>query len=186
MSEGRDEISEGVPSPARSVDAPQWRLFCAIELPAEVRVRAVKHITRLRGQMPQVRAGWEREEKLHLTLKFFGDVARVHLSALSQALARAATSAAPFPLVIADAGAFPPHGNPRVLWLGVLDASGGLAHLQRTKTNVPPQASSARRVPFTRISPSHACASPKARVSWAGFTGRRASMHWNGLSRKSS
>jgi 2'-5' RNA ligase len=81
--------------------------------------------------MPRVRASWEREEKLHLTLKFFGDVAPATTHALSLAIERAAKPIAPFPLVIAGAGAFPPRGAARVLWLGVEDESGNLSRLQR-------------------------------------------------------
>lgn len=126
--------AQSVPVPASlrpRVSASRLRLFCAIELSAEVRARAVEHIARLRSQMPDVRASWEREEKLHLTLKFFGDVAQASTPALSQAIELAAKRAAPLTLTIADAGAFPPHGNPRVLWLGVHDSSGSLARLQQ-------------------------------------------------------
>ena len=116
---------------SRDEGASSLRLFCAIELPVEVRARALEHIARLRERLPDARAGWERAEKLHLTLKFFGDVAPPRAQALAQALERAAHSVAPFALHIAGAGAFPPHGDPRVLWLGVRDDSGNLALLHQ-------------------------------------------------------
>jgi 2'-5' RNA ligase len=117
---------------ARRAEAARLRLFCAIELSPEVRARVVEHIARLREQLPDVRAGWERAEKLHLTLKFFGEVEEGRAQALSQAIERAAGSAAPFTLVVAEAGAFPPHGPARVLWLGIRDSSSQLARLHPT------------------------------------------------------
>ncbi|HEX8491501.1 MAG TPA: RNA 2',3'-cyclic phosphodiesterase [Pyrinomonadaceae bacterium] len=114
------------------VNASRLRLFCAIELTSEVRARASEHITQLRLQMPRVRAGWERTEKLHLTLKFFGDVEASRIPALLLAAERAASAIAPFTLTVADAGAFPSHGQPRVLWLGLHDASCTLARLHNS------------------------------------------------------
>jgi 2'-5' RNA ligase len=110
---------------------PSLRLFFAVELPSEVRGRAADYIAELRGRMPEVRASWERPEKMHITLKFIGEVAPDALSLLSGAAERAASSLAPFRFVIEDAGAFPVRGLPRVLWLGVRDASGSLAQLQK-------------------------------------------------------
>jgi RNA 2',3'-cyclic 3'-phosphodiesterase len=105
------------------------RVFFAIELPSEVKERAAEAITRLRGAAPEVRASWERVEKLHITLKFLGEIAHERLSALSAAGTRAAQSSQPFRLTLEGAGAFPPRGNPRVLWLGIRDSSGVLAEL---------------------------------------------------------
>lgn len=110
---------------------PSVRLFFAVELPSEVRSRAADHISELRNGMPQVRAGWERAEKMHITLKFMGEIEPDALSLLSGAAERAAASLEPFRFVIQDAGAFPVRGLPRVLWLGVRDASGSLAQLQK-------------------------------------------------------
>jgi 2'-5' RNA ligase len=112
--------------------AERWRVFCAVELPPEVRARAAEHIAHLRKAMPDVRAGWEREEKLHVTLKFLGEIEAQRVAALSNATARATQSAQPFTLALENAGAFPTHGVPRVLWLGIKDASGGLALLQQS------------------------------------------------------
>ncbi|HEX8179312.1 MAG TPA: RNA 2',3'-cyclic phosphodiesterase [Pyrinomonadaceae bacterium] len=107
------------------------RLFCAVELPTEVRAHAHAHSTRLRATAPQVKASWERPEKLHITIKFFGDIEAARVPALTDAATRAAASVAPFELTLAGTGAFPGGHNPRVLWLGVQDAAGQLALLQQ-------------------------------------------------------
>jgi len=114
------------------VNTESWRIFCAVELPPDVRARAAAHIAHLREAVPTVRASWERTEKLHLTLKFFGDVEPERiLNQLAPALERAAQSIAPFDLAIEGTGAFPPRGLPKVLWLGITDPTGALAHLQQ-------------------------------------------------------
>jgi RNA 2',3'-cyclic 3'-phosphodiesterase len=109
-----------------------WRTFCAVELPDDVRSRVAEYIERLRSDFPHARASWEKPEKLHITLKFLGEIEPARLEDLSGAASRAATRAEPFRLTIDEPGAFPPHGQPRVLWLAVEDASGRLAALQRT------------------------------------------------------
>jgi len=108
-----------------------WRVFCALELPAGLRERAAGRAARLREAFPHVRAAWERPEKLHLTLKFVGEIEPSRVADLSAAAGRAAAGGEPFELTVADAGAFPSHGPPRVLWLGVQDPSGRLARLHR-------------------------------------------------------
>lgn len=84
----------------------------------------------LRSLMPEVRAGWERCEKLHITLKFLGDVEEARVADLMSAAAGAAQSVSPFGVRINGAGSFPPRGPARILWLGVEDDSGALARLQ--------------------------------------------------------
>lgn len=107
------------------------RVFCAVELPDDLRSRVAERVRRLRAEFPNVRASWEKPEKLHITLKFLGDVEPTRVEAMSNAAARAAESVEPFELTIAEPGSFPPHGQPRVLWLGIVDASGRLALMQR-------------------------------------------------------
>lgn len=105
------------------------RLFCAVELPPGVRARAARYIATLREAAPDVRASWDKEEKLHLTLKFFGDTEEDRVEQLKDALESAASMADSFELAIEGTGAFPPSGLPRVLWLGVKDSSQGLIKL---------------------------------------------------------
>ena len=107
------------------------RVFCAVELPDELRSRVAERVRRLRADFPDVRASWERPEKLHITLKFLGDVEPARVEDLSRAAARAVSNVEPFELTIDEQGAFPPHGQPRVLWLGIVDASGRLAFMQQ-------------------------------------------------------
>ncbi len=109
-----------------------WRVFIAIELPSVVRKSLSDHINRLRKALPDVHASFSREENLHLTLKFLGNTPVSKTEALSQAAQRAAGRFQPFDLMIGSCGAFPPRGQPRVLWIGIDDPSGQLAELQRT------------------------------------------------------
>jgi 2'-5' RNA ligase len=126
----KDRTSSFIPHPSALGPRPFVRVFCAIELPAEVRSRAAAAIARLRDAVPEARASWEQEEKLHITLKFLGEIAMERVEALSGAASRAAQSSQSFILALSGAGAFPPRGNPRILWLGIEDVSGALVHLQ--------------------------------------------------------
>ena len=126
----RGEKNRPAVPPHLPVSASSLRVFCAIELPAEVRARAADRIARLREAVPEVRASWERTEKLHITLKFLGEIDSERVEALSVAASRATQNTRSFTLAIEGAGAFPPRGNPRILWLGINDSSGSLACLQ--------------------------------------------------------
>src|SRR2546423_439004 len=108
-----------------------WRVFCAIELPEALKSFVGEHARRLREAFPRVRASWERPEKVHITLKFLGDVEVSRVEQLSRAAGRAAAHVEPFDLTIAGPSAFPLHGPPRVLWLGIEDTSGPLSNLHR-------------------------------------------------------
>lgn len=115
--------------PSALIPHPLLRVFCAIELPEEVRARAADRIRRLREAVPEARASWERMEKLHITLKFVGEIAPERVEVLSGAATRAVQTIQPFMLTLSGAGAFPPRGIPRILWLGIEDHSGALSQL---------------------------------------------------------
>ncbi|HVS81765.1 MAG TPA: RNA 2',3'-cyclic phosphodiesterase [Pyrinomonadaceae bacterium] len=109
----------------------KWRVFVAIELPAPVRRELIKHIDRLRDSIPEARASWSREDNLHLTLKFLGDIPVTNVEQLSAAASIAASKVGPFEIVVEACGSFPPRGQPRVLWIGIDDPSGKLSELNR-------------------------------------------------------
>jgi 2'-5' RNA ligase len=107
------------------------RVFCAVELPREIRAAVGAHASRLRRDFPDARASWARPEGLHITLKFIGEVEAARVEALSRAAGAAVAGFSPFGLSIEEAGTFPPRGAARVLWLSVKNESGRLAQLQR-------------------------------------------------------
>ena len=103
-----------------------YRTFVAIELPHALRAKLIEHIQQLRREAPDARASWSRENNLHLTLKFLGNIPVSEIRKLSSAVARAVTAVRPFELTVAGCGVFPPKGRPNVLWIGVEDTSAGM------------------------------------------------------------
>jgi len=97
------------------------RTFAAIDISEEAKLRVVMHIDQLRRTFSTIRVGWERPEKLHFTLKFFGDVEDALIPELQRAIGQAVTASKPFSAAIEGTGRFPPKGDPRVLWLGAKD-----------------------------------------------------------------
>ena len=93
-------------------------------------MRLIEHMAQLRNLFPQVRASWNRDENIHLTLKFLGETPVERVSKLDEAISRAVVGLEPFPIVISGTGVFPRPRDPRVLWIGVSDATGSLAKVQ--------------------------------------------------------
>ena len=105
-----------------------WRVFCAIDLPRDLTQKLAIHIEQLKKETG-VKNGWTRPDNIHLTLRFLGNIPVADVRKLSQAAARAVKSLAPFKLTAEHCGAFPTHGPPRVLWIGITDSSAQLARL---------------------------------------------------------
>ena len=112
-----------------------WRVFCAVELPQQVRTQLEEHILKLRKQNPDAAASWSRVENIHLTLKFFGNVALDRIPAITDAAARTVAEFAAFPIGIGGTGVFPRPSRAQVLWIGVNDPSGKLSALQERLEN---------------------------------------------------
>ena len=102
-------------------------MFCAVELPHEVRARLEDHIARLRKAVPDVAASWSRVENIHLTLKFYGNVDVDRIEATSAAIDRAVKDIAPFEISVGKTGTF----RTQVLWIGVSDPSRNLTTLHQ-------------------------------------------------------
>ena len=112
-----------------------WRVFCAVELPDDVRKRLHDHIQQLRKDVSDVAASWSRVENIHLTLKFFGNVAVDRITTIADAAARAAREFSSFQIGVGGTGVFPRPSRAQVLWIGVSDPSGKLAALQQRLEN---------------------------------------------------
>ena len=106
-----------------------WRIFCAVELPQSARRLVLAHIARLKEEVPHAKASWARDANLHLTLKFLGEIPATSVTDFSNAVSLAVSQVQPFAINLEQTGAFPPHGQPRVLWIGINDPSTHLAEL---------------------------------------------------------
>jgi 2'-5' RNA ligase len=62
---------------------------------------------------------WVTSENIHLTLLFLGEIAVENIPELAALLESAVSRTPAFDLSVSGFGCFPPHGAPRVLWLGV-------------------------------------------------------------------
>jgi len=94
------------------------RCFLAIELPREVLQRLVALQEELQSVRREVR--WTRPEHIHLTLKFFGEVADGDLPEVHNVARAIAARVEPIDLEVRGAGCFPPGGPVRIVWAGVV------------------------------------------------------------------
>lgn len=110
------------------------RLFIGVDLPERVKRAAGEAAdalrTRLRAARMGVEARWIAPENHHLTLWFIGEVDDARREAIVTAIDRSYAVRA-FTLRLGGLGAFPPHGAPRVLWLGVAEGLDSLTAVYR-------------------------------------------------------
>ncbi len=92
------------------------RAFIAIPLEVEIRDRIRDVQTTLRNSGGDVR--WDDPAKMHITLRFIGDMDESRIGELSLAVESASNETPPFDILYSGVGAFPSKRNPRVLWVG--------------------------------------------------------------------
>jgi 2'-5' RNA ligase len=105
------------------------RIFIAVDISEEARRKAAAHIETLRNEFPKIRVGWDKPEKLHLTMKFLGNTDVKQLPELEKIIEEISAEIINFKLRIADTGVFPNARNPRILWIDVIDKQGNLAKI---------------------------------------------------------
>ncbi|MDE2795407.1 MAG: RNA 2',3'-cyclic phosphodiesterase [Gemmatimonadota bacterium] len=92
------------------------RLFYAVWPPERVRRTLWRSLAPVREFLPSVR--WVPQERLHITVRFIGDVSTRVLPRLIAAT-EALDQVAPFEIGLSGTGTFPGRGPPRVYWVGV-------------------------------------------------------------------
>lgn len=93
------------------------RLFFAIELDPAVAEALDLATAPLRAQEPDL--SWVARDKLHLTMKFLGDLDDEGAARLVSAADAVASRHRPFDMTLTGAGAFPNFRRARVVWMGV-------------------------------------------------------------------
>jgi RNA 2',3'-cyclic 3'-phosphodiesterase len=107
------------------------RIFVAVDISDDVRRKVSTYIQELREEFSNLRVGWEKTEKLHLTLKFLGDSDENQIEKLREIVRNIAGQVSKFSLKIAETGVFPSPRNARILWIDVKDEKGSLAKINR-------------------------------------------------------
>lgn len=74
---------------------------------------------------------WVSPEKIHLTLKFFGNIEESRIDPIFESIEEPLRKTLPFFLKVRGIGAFPHLKNPRVIWIGLVDEREILASLQK-------------------------------------------------------
>jgi RNA 2',3'-cyclic 3'-phosphodiesterase len=105
------------------------RIFVAVFPPPEVR-EALFHAARDLPASKDFRL--IGPEKLHLTLKFLGDVAEDDLGRVTRALGPLRERHEPFEVETSGFGAFPTERKARILWAGVEEGSESLGAVAET------------------------------------------------------
>lgn len=102
------------------------RTFIAVDINAETRRKVADYSLKLQNDFKEIRANWDKPEKLHLTLKFLGDTDESQLGEVKKIVAEIAEKQTNFTLSLNKNGVFPNTRNAKVLWIGVEDKGGNL------------------------------------------------------------
>jgi 2'-5' RNA ligase len=105
------------------------RLFIGIELSDDLARRAARAADRLRTTIERAArravVRWVPSANLHITIWFLGEVPDARIERVSRVLAKPFTAPA-FTLRLGGAGTFPPSGEPRAVWLGLVEGRDSL------------------------------------------------------------
>lgn len=110
------------------------RLFVAAEIGEALATTVAelsRELQRRAGETARhAKVTWLPADRLHLTVRFIGEVDDARAAAIREAL-EPPLNIAPFDLTLAGAGAFPKGGAPRVLWVGVVSGQDQLIAAER-------------------------------------------------------
>jgi RNA 2',3'-cyclic 3'-phosphodiesterase len=108
------------------------RMFVAVELDDAAR-EAVREEQQLAAKQLGRHSSLRLIEshQVHLTLVFLGEVQAALVEPLTDLMKQPIVDAAPFRVGIGGLGVFPPHGAPRILWLGLTDGARQMSELHR-------------------------------------------------------
>jgi 2'-5' RNA ligase len=104
------------------------RSFLAIELPEFILNRIGEVQKDLKSSRADVR--WVNPEKIHLTLKFFGDIEESEIDPIVKSIEEPVRTTSPIFIMVRGMGAFPGLKNPRVIWVGLHDEKKVLVSFQ--------------------------------------------------------
>jgi 2'-5' RNA ligase len=110
------------------------RTFIAINLDQEIKIALSQLVSELKARSPEKRGiRWVKQEGMHLTLKFLGEINEEKVSQIKSILKQISEKYKPFPLRVKGTGTFPPKSKvPRVLWVAIEEVE----DLKRLQSNI--------------------------------------------------
>jgi 2'-5' RNA ligase len=108
----------------RTLDSETLRSFLALEISDEARDWIEERSREMKREL-EGSVRWVKREALHITLHFFGKVPVKAVGKVGDLLYPLAEGFSPFLMRVKGIGAFPNLKNPRVLWVGIEDMTGG-------------------------------------------------------------
>jgi 2'-5' RNA ligase len=95
------------------------RTFIAVDLPPSVLDALGQISAQLQEKLTDTPVRWVDFTKMHLTLKFLGDISKENIGMVEKILQSEAAKRQAMELGIGGIGAFPKMRHPRVIWIGV-------------------------------------------------------------------
>ena len=96
-----------------------FRAFIAVDLSSEVQQRLAQISLDLEQSLKDLPVRWVSVAKIHLTIKFLGDISVSNVGMLTEIIQSTAAGRDAFEISIGGLGAFPNKRRPRVIWVGV-------------------------------------------------------------------
>ena len=106
------------------------RTFIAVDLPLSVLDALGQITTQLQEKLPNTPVRWVDYRKMHLTLKFLGDISKENIGMVEKILQTEASKRQVMEIGVGGIGAFPKMRHPRVIWVGI-EAPSELFDLRR-------------------------------------------------------
>ena len=106
------------------------RTFIAVDLPQGVLEALGQVSSQLQEKLPDTPVRWVDFKKMHLTLKFLGDISTENIGMVEKILHSEASKRQVMEIGIGGIGAFPKMRHPRVIWIGI-EAPPDLSDLRR-------------------------------------------------------
>lgn len=106
------------------------RTFIAVDLPPSVLDALGQISTQLQERLPDTPVRWVDYRKMHLTLKFLGDISKENIGMVEKILQTEASKRQVMEIGVGGIGAFPKMRHPRVIWVGI-EAPSELFDLRR-------------------------------------------------------
>lgn len=95
------------------------RTFIAVDLPPSVLEALGQVSSQLQEKLPDTPVRWVNYQKMHLTLKFLGDISKENIGMVEKILQSEAAKRQAMEIGIGGIGAFPKMRHPRVIWIGI-------------------------------------------------------------------